>query len=448
MRPWPGRVPSWAATGVPSVPPSPLRRALLVTSVLPWPLQRNGGAQRTALLRRALGELGFEVDLVGLIPADGGAIPDDPDTLRAAGVTAAFPVEYARHPAGPMGPAARLRDCAVGLPRRWASRYDVRPDLAAFVRRLVADRGPEVVIGRYLQPSAQCDLPAAAGGAAAAGGRPCLLDFDDVDWLALASQLRAEPWPGLAGGLAMRTVRRAVRRRSRRLAGRFDGAWTASDEDAAAVAGVVGRATTLPNVPFEPMSLPASHPASRTVLFVGDLQHRPNRTGLDRFVAHVWPLVRRRVPAARFRVVGRGLGEDQAARWGSALGVEVVGFAEDLRAEYESAAVSVVPAWWGGGTKIKVGEAAAAGRAQVATPAAVRGYGPLVGRAVRVAESDAEFAAAVAELLEDPAARAAMEVAGPEIAAERYSFEAFRGAVTMGLRRAGIEAEAVEAAGC
>ena len=421
---------------VPVTVPAP-RRALLVTSVLPWPLQRNGGAQRTELLRRALTDLGFAVDVIGLIPTSGGAIPDDADALRDAGVVAAFPVEHAEHPVRAMGPLAKLKDYALDLPRRWTGRYDVRPPLAAFVRRRVEEHDYAVVVSRYLETAAQCDLPAAAGGGK---GRPCLLDFDDVDWLALAAQLEAEPWPGVGGAIGMRAVLRATDRRARPLARRFDAVWTASGEDAEAIAGDVGHVTTLPNVPFEAMSLPPSDPASRVVLFVGDLQHKPNKTGLERFVARVWPRVRRRAADARFRVVGRGLSDEQAARWRAAEGVEVVGFAEDLREEYAGAAVSVVPSWWGGGTKIKVGEAAAAGRAQVATPAAVRGYGPLVGHAVRVAESDADFAAAVVELLEDPAARAATEAAGPAIAAERYSFAAFREATAAGLRRAGVEA--------
>ena len=182
----------------------------------------------------------------------------------------------------------------------------------------------------------------------------------------------------------------------------------------------------LPNVPFDPGDpLPPSDAASRAVLFVGDLQHGPNKAGLDRFVSNVWPRVRGAARGATLRIVGRGLSDGQRSAWSGVAGVEPVGFADDLRAEYARAAVCVVPAWWGGGTKIKVAEAAALGRAQVAAPAAVRGYAPLVAAgAVAVADADAAFASAVTTYLDDAAVRRRAERAGLDAVRCRYSFDA------------------------
>src|SRR5688572_33130834 len=67
-------------------------RILLITSVLPWPLHRNGGAQRTDLLRRVIEEQGFGVDLLALMPRPGAGAPPAAE-LRRPGAVAAVPDE-------------------------------------------------------------------------------------------------------------------------------------------------------------------------------------------------------------------------------------------------------------------------------------------------------------------------------------------------------------------
>src|SRR5690606_7487993 len=111
----------------------------------------------------------------------------------------------------------------------------------------------------------------------------------------------------------------------------------------------------------------------------------------------------------------RGLSEEHAAAWAKRSGVKVVGFAENLRGEYERCACTIAPTWWGGGTKIKLVESAALGRACVATRHALRGYDDLArGSAAPVVAADdaAGFAEAVVDLLLRPDARRAREATG------------------------------------
>ncbi len=405
------------------------RNVLLVTSVLPWPLHRNGGAQRTELVRRALRDLGWTVTTLGVLPAGVAKVPDA-DELRAADVVEVVEVEEATH--HPTGLAkfvpGPVRRAFVEAPSRYVSRYAADPVAADAVRRHAA--AADLVVSRYLMPAAQSGLPTP--------DVPCILDFDDVDWQTLAERLRGEPWPGLGGKLAMRATLNALRQRTLPLARRFDARWCASQEDADDLRRDGFASTVLPNVPYDPAggdlpeALPPADPSSHDVLFVGDLQHGPNKSGLERFLRHVWPRVVQTVTDARLRIVGRGMTEEQRSAWAMMPGVEPVGFAEDLREEYRRAAVAVVPSWWGGGTKIKVPEAAAMGRAVVATPAALRGFGKLaegVTPPVVVADGDADFADAVEQLLLDVPRRDAAGAAGPALAAEHYSFAAVRRAV-------------------
>jgi len=68
----------------------------------------------------------------------------------------------------------------------------------------------------------------------------------------------------------------------------------------------------------------------------------------------------------------------------------------------------LAPLWSGGGMRVKVLHALAAGKAVVATPRAVAGLGLRDGEEVAVADTPATFAAAVTRLLHDAGARAAM----------------------------------------
>ena len=401
-----------------------MARVLYVTSVLPWPVQRNGGGRRTALIRRALVELGHHVDTLAVVP-EGVVEPDAIARAQEAGVLQVVAVQDADLKAsrlpGPLGRLAQLR-------KRFSSRYAPDARASDVVRRHLASGDYDLVVVRYGWTLAKCGLPLDAP--------PTVLDFDDVDWHALASKFGDQPWPGWSGRLGMRialtTTRGALEPRARRCVAR----WVACAEDAEALAAEGMQADALPNIPAEadgdaPDPLPPED-GLPIVLFVGDLQHGPNASGLERFVTSIWPQVHRELPSATFRIVGRGMSEGQRTSWSAVPGVEPIGFAEDVRNEYQRASVAVAPCWWGGGTKIKVVEAAALGRAQVTTTAALRGFRPLaegagdIGPALMLADDDAAFAAAVVRLLEEDGLRRAYAAAGPRHVAANYGFSAFR----------------------
>jgi polysaccharide biosynthesis protein PslH len=83
-------------------------------------------------------------------------------------------------------------------------------------------------------------------------------------------------------------------------------------------------------------------------------------------------------------------------------GVAVTGRVPDAQAHVDRAAVGVAPLRLGGGVRVKVLEALAAGKPLVATPRALAGIDVTPGEHALVAETDAELAGAIAALLEDP----------------------------------------------
>ena len=86
----------------------------------------------------------------------------------------------------------------------------------------------------------------------------------------------------------------------------------------------------------------------------------------------------------------------------------------DVMPYLDRAAVVVVPLRMGGGMRIKVLEALAAGKAVVASRRATEGLDITDGEQLMLAETDAEFARTIARLLADPARRRSLAACGRE----------------------------------
>jgi glycosyltransferase involved in cell wall biosynthesis len=116
-----------------------------------------------------------------------------------------------------------------------------------------------------------------------------------------------------------------------------------------------------------------------------------------------------------------------------ASGVNFLGRVEDIRPVIAAAAVSVVPLRIGSGTRMKILEAAALGKAIVSTRLGAEGLGFVAGAEIVLADEPAVMAAAVASLLERPEARAAMGAAARRRVEMEYSFEALRSSLRKAL---------------
>ncbi|MGN6725843.1 MAG: glycosyltransferase family 4 protein [Tepidisphaeraceae bacterium] len=405
-----------------------MKRILLITSVLPWPLRRNGGAQRTALLRDALARHGR----VDILAVGGSTLREStPEFDRqlaeqnVVGCVVRQPVQEKTpwYLPGPLGSVRRVV-------RQYVSHYEADPQASTLLDQLMQTNCYELVVSRYLQPAMQCGLARYANV-------PSVLDFDDIDWLTLAAQISAKPWGGITGPRASRRVLAEVTAVGELALQKFNAVFVTSEEDARQIPR---DSTVLPNIPFtdrpdgwlEPLA-PAE--PSEELLFVGDLQFPPNREGLDRFLTRVWPAVRQQRPRAVLSIVGRGLADADRSRWAQVAGVNVIGFAPDLQECYRRCAMTVVPIYFGGGTKIKVLESLAYGRMVVTTPEAMRGYASLEAEAaVAVAGSDADFAAHVVRLLNDAPLRAAMAGRGRALVEQAFSPDRFQRVVDQTLQ--------------
>lgn len=207
-----------------------------------------------------------------------------------------------------------------------------------------------------------------------------------------------ERWHGFRGYLEMRAWERYERAVARRA-------------DAVVVLTARDREAMLPYSPSTPlvviplgMEAPerALDPAGRTppsVLFVGSFHHPPNVDAAVRLARSIFPRVRQRCPAAELHLVGDGPLD------AAGPGVVVAGRVPSVEPWLDRAAVVAAPLASGGGMRVKVLEALAAGKAVVASPLAAEG---LDGAPLLLAEGDEETAEAIAGLIEDRDRRVAL----------------------------------------
>jgi glycosyltransferase involved in cell wall biosynthesis len=125
--------------------------------------------------------------------------------------------------------------------------------------------------------------------------------------------------------------------------------------------------------------------------------------------------VRAAVPDARFRIVGRN--PHPRVLHLASSSVEVTGTVPAVLDHLRDAAVVVVPLRVGGGTRLKIFEAMAAGRAVVSTSIGAEGLDVADGHDVVLADTSPRFAGAVIALLRDPIARARLGRAAADSAA-------------------------------
>jgi sugar transferase (PEP-CTERM/EpsH1 system associated) len=164
-----------------------------------------------------------------------------------------------------------------------------------------------------------------------------------------------------------------------------------------------------------------SRESPTALVFTGSMDWFPNEDAILFFIDAILPRIRQEVPEASLMVVGRNP-TPRLQKGASEVGVRVTGAVEDIRPYVAEAAVYVVPLRVGGGTRLKIFEALAMGKAVVSTTVGAEGLQLIPGEHFLQADEPADFAHAVVLLLRDPARRRALGAAGRRLVEKRYSW--------------------------
>jgi len=400
---------------MPPKSPSRARHILFLTPQVPYPPQQ-GTALRNWHLLRAVSQV-HEVSLL---------------TFAEHPRPPALPTELTRLcqyvqcvPAPPVTPGSRMR----------ALFTTTRPDLASRLRSQAFYRALDDLLARMPVDVVQIEgLELAAYMAAFTRGRhsgpAVVLDDHNAEYLLQRRALMADVriparWPAALYSLVQWW---RLERFERWACEQADAVVAVSDADARALGRLVPslRPTIVPNGvdvstyrPGLPDTLDLPKP---TVVFTGKMDYRPNVDAVLWFHSNAWPAIRRAIPRARLYIVGRSphrrlrpLRDDPS--------VCVTGYVPDDLPYFAAADVYVAPLRVGGGTRLKILQALAAGLPLVSTSLGAEGLDIRHGEHALLAEDGPDFAEAVIRLLRDRALAQRLGRAGRELVLATYCWD-------------------------
>lgn len=331
----------------------------------------------------------YESELRRLFPAAEpmrAAIPDAPGAIAAA-------VDYARRVLSP-APYAVTKFTSRAVRRRVAT--------------LLRERRFDVAVCDFL--SASLNFPATLE-------TPSVLFQHNVESILWRRQAAHEPNALKRAAFALEAAK--MTRYERDSVRRFPHVIAVSERDRDAMSAMVDRSriSVVPTgVDIEQYGTAAGVEASAPiVMFLGSMDWEANVDAVDYFCGEIWPAIRAAVPGARFRIVGRNPHPRVLAL--ASDSVEVTGTVPSVVDHLKAASVVVVPLRIGGGTRLKIFEAMAAGRAIVSTSIGAEGLDVRDGADLLLADTPSRFAESVVLLLRDAERRRRIEIAAAASAA-------------------------------
>ena len=409
-------------------------RSLVISRQVPYP-PTSGAPLRTWQNIRVLATRG-PVSVLSFGPAVDGV-----DELP--GVEDWEHVKDEEYPSGPAGTLARvrrlLRPMQFPLPNE-----RVTSELNDRLRRCIARTAPDVVVlsnWMHAFPEALRDMPSV------------VVDAHNIEAPLYEEMQRAKALPSLP----MRLQFARYRRRERRLLRSAARVWVSSQEDAAAMARLdpsLAKPVLWPNVidvdtyadvRTDVTALPSElEPGRPTIIYIGYYAYPPNGRAALRLIERILPRVAVHVPGVRLLLVGRDPTSEMSAAAADDRRIVITGRVVDTRPYLRAATVCAVPLAEGGGTRLKIIEAFAAGVPVVSTTKGAEGLDVESGRHLLLADDDAAIADAVVEVLQRPAAYRQQADAALRLTEERYSLATLTHALDDALpARAGAAASVV-----
>lgn len=304
---------------------------------------------------------------------------------------------------------------ALSFTKGWAT---MRSSRIAEVRRLeqtIRDLKPDLIFAYRLASTAAliritAPLP------------PVLVDFDDLEHVALSRSRDMER--SRAKRLRLDVMSKVARRTERLVAQFATVGLVCSEHDRRIIKTLApgARVELAPNAAVATDRFPL--PLEPIALFVGHALYPPNAEAILWLVQKIFPLVRARLPQARLIIAGGGsreLGIDDAGQ-----GIEALGFVPNIASAYARARVVVCPIKRGGGTRIKIIEAALYGRPIVSTAVGAEGLDFVDGEEVVLANEEEAFAQAMIELMNNDVKSSRIGAAAAERARSLYGAEKVR----------------------
>ncbi len=388
-------------------------KILFLTPQLPYPPRQGTQIRNFHLLKAAASA--HRVDLLSFARQG--------ETLASAEPLREFCGEIRLVPAPNRTQAARLRVLLTSRDPDMAHRLRSE-GFVATLRGMLASEHYDVVQVEGIELARYVPVIRSAAGKA-----KIIFDDHNAEYLlqgraALVDARHPATWPK---SIYSAIQYQKLRRHESRVCQIADAVLAVSDDDAAALRrlGHIAPVTVVPNgvdtQHYAPD--PTTSPEPATLLFTGTMDYRPNVDAVRWFVSRVLPLVIERRPETRFQIVGRSPDPSVRELASDRPTVIVTGAVDDVSQYFARATVFVVPMRMGGGVRLKILEALAAGVPVVSTAMGAEGTSLTHGKELLIADTEEQFAQAVLGLMEDIALRRQLASAGRGAVVRRFDWE-------------------------
>ena len=203
------------------------------------------------------------------------------------------------------------------------------------------------------------------------------------------------------------TQQLAFQRYERVISPKFDAVTCTSDIDAA----VFQRHCSEDTIEIIPNGVDITHyqpdftsEAPAHLIYIGSMDWYPNEDAVAFFADEALPQIQEKVPDVQFSIVG-GNPSARVKRLAEREGIVVTGRVPEIKPYFAEATVFVVPLRIGSGTRLKILEALAMGKAIVSTSVGAEGLDLKDGEEIFIADEPIAFADTVIRLLTDPTLR-------------------------------------------
>ena len=228
-----------------------------------------------------------------------------------------------------------------------------------------------------------------------------ILNLHNIESALHESFSKVEPWPK---NLAYQQFADLARKMENQWIRKFDLVLVTSE----AVQEKLLKRIPEVSVAIYPNAIPLQKQPSveeeNVIAFSGNWAYRPNFLAVKFFNSKIWPHLRIKYPELRWRLIGKNAPAIQDLV-STDTNIELIESVQDPVRELAKAKLVVVPLLSGSGTRIKILEAWAAGRAVVSTTIGAEGLPVTTGENIQIADGHAEFTKAVLALLKNQSKR-------------------------------------------
>jgi sugar transferase (PEP-CTERM/EpsH1 system associated) len=216
-----------------------------------------------------------------------------------------------------------------------------------------------------------------------------------------------------------------LRKYEARETGKYDGNIVVSDADGEELKRINPevKVSVVPNGVDTKYFMPGKENRTPSLIYTGGMNMFANKDAVLYFLKDIWPAITAKRPNVKFYAVGQDPPTELIRIGKSDRRVVVTGYVDDIRPFVVGSSAYVVPLRVGGGTRLKILDAMAMGKAIVSTSIGCEGLEVSDGKNIIISDTPGDFAEKTIELLRDKERRNWLGSAARELVEDMYSWE-------------------------